>query len=483
MTDKKDKGAGKSKNWRARNTKRTSHKPVKKEPSTKTAPAAGLAARQTALELITAVLHRGHSLDEALAQTYARQADDGVQEIEPRDRGFARLLATTVLRRHGQLTAIIAKHLQKPLPDSGRHAQLILLLGAAQLLFLEGAPHAVINTAVDLSRQRRSSVRFAGLINAVLRRISDQGAASLQAQYDDSLNVPDWMLKRWSAAYGETTAHAIASASLHEPPLDITVRDRPQEWADTFGGGVLPTGSIRCRIGGRIEEMPGFADGQWWVQDAAAALPARLCGDINDQRIADICSAPGGKTAQLANAGAHVTALDISETRLLRVRENLERLRLTAAFVVGDAAEWRADLPFDAVLVDAPCSATGTIRRHPDILHIKRLDDIHKLARLQGAILENAAINLLRPGGLLVYCTCSLEPEEGEQQIEAFLSRHPGFERVPVRADEVGGLDDIITPLGDVRTLPHQLQLAAPALPGFDGFFISRLRRCDSAKS
>ncbi len=473
MSEKPNKSDGaKRKHWR------TSSPIRKTKPGARTTKTvAGLAARQTALELIGNVLHRGHSLDDSLASIYQSETNGDREPVDVRDRGFARLLATTVLRRHGQLSTIIADHLEKPLPANGRHAQLILLSGTAQLLFLDVAPHAVINTAVELSRRQRSSARFAGLINAVLRRIAEQPPSALPALEADDLNIPAWMLKCWIAAYGETTARAIASASLNEPPLDISVRDKAEDWTSKLDGLALPTGTVRRRTDGRIEELPGFAAGHWWVQDAAAALPARLFGDITGQRIADLCAAPGGKTAQLANAGAQVTALDISQARLARVRENLIRLGLKAELVTGDATAWQADCQFDGILVDAPCSATGTIRRHPDILHLKRPDDIDKLSQLQGSILSHAATSLLRPGGIIIYCTCSLEPEEGETQIALFLSRHAGFERIPVNADEVGGIDEFITPDGDVRTLPNQLPDDEPCLSGLDGFFISRLRR------
>ena len=473
MSETPQKNTPKQRTKRATNTAHHSRKPSKHVKA-----ATGLEARSVALELTSAVLHRGQSLDEALTRVYSEDTHGKTRISDPRDRGFARLLATTVLRRHGQLEAIVSGHLAKPLPSSGRHAHLILLQGAAQLLFLGAAPHAVINTAVELSRQQRSSARFAGLINAVLRRIAENGQKALETSNADSLNIPDWMFKRWSAAYGENTAHAIASASLNEPTLDITVRDHPQDWAKKLDGIILSTGTIRRKTDGRIEALPGFADGQWWIQDTAAALPAHLLGNVTGKRVADLCAAPGGKTAQLASAGAQVLALDISEMRLLRVRENFQRLGLESELVAGDAATWRTDRPFDAVLIDAPCSVTGTIRRHPDILHLKRPEDIAKLSKLQSAILDNAATHLLRPDGMLVYCTCSMEPEEGEEQIDNFLSRHAGFERVPIHASEMGNLSECITPSGDVRTMPHQLHLEeTPELSGLDGFFISRLRR------
>ncbi|HFB2048925.1 MAG TPA: Ribosomal RNA small subunit methyltransferase B [Hyphomicrobiaceae bacterium MAG_BT-2024] len=438
----------------------------------------GLASRKTALKLIGAVIHQRLSFHKCLIATYSQETTNRLTLEDTKDRKFVRLLATTTLRRHGQLIAVVSKYLHKPLPDSGRYAQLILLLGTAQLLFLGIAPHAVINTSVNLCRMQRSSKRFSKLINAVLRRISEQDPSLLLTNTEDNLNIPKWMLKRWINTYNETTTRAIVTASLKEAALDITVLGEPKDWASKMHGTVLPTGSVRCRLGGPVNELPGFINGKWWVQDAAAAIPARLLGKIAGKRVADICAAPGGKTAQLISAKAHVTALDISETRLLSVKKNLERLRLSAcSYIVGDASKWCTEIQFDAILVDVPCSATGTIRRHPDILHTKRLVDIYKLSQLQKAILQNVALNLLRPNGILVYCTCSLEPEESEEQISTFLKSHNNFERVPIRADEINGLSEILTQVGEIRTLPHHLQLDDPTLSGLDGFFVSRLRR------
>lgn len=438
----------------------------------------GLGARKVALEIVDSVLHQKISLDECLKNSYSRESNNGSILFDYRDRNFTRLLATTMLRRHGQLTKIVSNYLKKPLPNSGQYAQLILLLGAAQLIFLKGTPHSVIDTAVELCRMQHSSMRFAGLINAVLRRISERDPAHLLEQTNDFLNVPKWMLNRWITAYDKKTTREIVTASLKEAALDITVLGKSQELANRVNGIVLPTGSVRCYGCGRINELPGYTDGQWLIQDAAAALPARLLGKIAGRRVADICAAPGGKTAQLVSSNAHVTAIDISEKKLLRVRENLKRLRLSAAsYIVADAAKWSSKTMFDAILLDAPCSATGTIRRHPDILHIKKLQDIDKLSRIQKAILENVALKLLRPNGILIYCTCSLEPEEGEEQIETFLKSYKEFNRVPIYANEIAGLDECLTLKGDVRILPYHLQLSNPKLSGLDGFFISRLRK------
>ncbi len=439
--------------------------------------ASGLVARDLALSVISGVIDQRRSFDQALAAAHDAKATAlRTGDVDDRDRGFARLLAMTTLRRHGQLKQIIARHLKKALPKSGRRAELVLMLGAAQLLFLGSPPHAVINTAVDLCRQQRTSARFDKLVNAVLRRIARDGRSLLAEQDAAALNFPDWMLSRWITAYGAAEARAIAVASLNEAPLDLTVKGKPDEWADQLNAIRLETGSLRCQSKGRIEELPGFGDGQWWVQDAAAAIPARLLGNVDGLAIADLCAAPGGKTAQLAAGGAIVTAVDVSKSRLARVRDNLSRLALTADLIEADARTWSAGRQFDGVLVDAPCTATGTIRRHPDILHLKRPADMAAPRALQEQLLANGA-QLLKPGGVMVYCTCSLEPEEGEDQIEHLLRNRPEFHREPVAAHEVGNLAGAISPAGDVRTFPTQLANHDPALSGLDGFYICRLRR------
>ena len=434
--------------------------------------AAGLQSRALAVDILHKVLKERSGLDDALSASYL--VADG--NLDARDRGFARLLTGTVLRRYGQLRTVIDQHLAKPLPAGGFRADLILLIGAAQLLFLDGPAHAVIDTAVSLSRQRKASARFDKLINAVLRRVSEAGPALLADHDAVALNVPEWMLAGWRQAYGDEQARAIASASLREAALDITVRGDTIEWAEKLQATVLETGSLRRINDGRVDKLAGYGDGAWWVQDAAAALPARLLGDVTGQSVADLCAAPGGKSAQLASSGAHVVALDLSADRLNRVRENLVRLDLEAEIVVGDAATWSPKIQFDAVLADAPCTATGTIRRHPDILHLKRPEDIEKMTAIQAAILDNAA-RLVRPGGHIIYCTCSLEPREGEKQIDRFLKAQSGFERIAIQPDEVAGLSELITPAGDLRTLPTQLVHDNPALSGMDGFYACRLKR------
>lgn len=434
---------------------------------------AGLAARRFAAELIGAVLDERRSLDEAFAGLL--QCADFAR-LEGRDRAYARLVAATVLRRLGELDAVIGAFLEKPLPARTGLLRPILLAGAAQLLFLNTPPHAAISLAVDLVRTDPRARRFDRLTNAVLRRVAERGAEVRANKDGVRLNVPDWMWRRWEAAYGAEVARRIAEASLREAALDLTVKSDAAGWAERLGGTELPTGSVRVASHGRIDELAGFAEGAWWVQDAAAALPARMLGRVAGASVADVCAAPGGKTAQLAAAGARVTAVDASEARLGRLKENLGRLGLEAETVAADAAAWNAGRTFDAVLLDAPCTATGTIRRHPDILHLKRETDVAALAAIQSKLLEHSA-SLVRPGGLLVYCTCSLEREEGAEQVRRFLAANAQFERVPIDASETGGLADLVSGEGDLRSLPFHLDMGRDELSGIDGFFAARLKR------
>ena len=286
------------------------------------------------------------------------------------------------------------------------------------------------------------------------------GAGDLAAIDTARLDTPEWLMARWSAHYGEKTAHAIAAAHADPPPLDVSVKGDAEDWAARLRGRVLPTGTVRAQAHGPIARLPGFDEGGWWVQDAAAALPARLLGDVRGRTVADLCAAPGGKAAQLALAGADVTAVDRSPPRLSRLQANLARLGLQAKVVAADVAEWQGG-PFDAVLLDAPCLSTGTIRRHPDVAWLKREADLAQLAALQTKLLDRA-VELTKPGGTLVYCTCSLEPEEGENQIAALLERDSRVRRRPVEASEVAGLSEIISDAGDLRTLPFHLSRPRP---------------------
>ena len=426
-------------------------------------------ARDVALDLIAAVLRRKRPLDEAIEDNPA------MHRLSGRDRAFARLLVATVLRRLGQLDALIAGCLNTPLAPRAAVVQDILRLGAAQLMFLRTPPHAAVATSVDLAHGR-GLLSHKGLVNAVLRRLAIEGAERVAAQDAARLNTPDWLWHSWGRAYGEETARAIANAHLKEAPLDLTLRDAGAAWCEKLDGILLPTGTLRRAAGGSVMLLPGYAEGAWWVQDAAAALPARLFGDLAGRRVVDLCAAPGGKTAQLAIQGAHVTAVDRSTRRLERLVANLDRLGLPVEAVAADAAAWRPPEPVDAVLLDAPCTTTGAIRRHPDVPHLKVPEDVVRLSAVQETLLH-AALAMLRPGGTLVYCTCSLEPEEGPQRIAALLREGAPLSRRAIDPAEIGGNPEWITREGDLRTLPCHLA----EHDGVDGFFCARLVKSDSA--
>jgi 16S rRNA (cytosine967-C5)-methyltransferase len=434
---------------------------------------AGLPARRAAVEVLAAVLTKAQVLDDVLG----RSLDAGAMfNLPQRDRALARAIVATTLRRRGQLDQVLNSFLERGMPPNSGTLYPILLSGAAQLIFLKTPAHAAIDLAVRLAQYDPRAKRYDKLVNALLRRVARDGERIADGLDAARVNTPDWLWTRWASHFGEASAHAIAAAHLVEPPLDLTVKSDPQVWAERLAGRVLPTGGVRLLPKGRIEQLEGFDQGAWWVQDAAASLPARLLGDVAGKRVADLCAAPGGKTAQLALAGASVVAIDVSEARLKRVKANLDRLGLAASPLVADAATWRPGETFDAVLLDAPCSSTGTIRRHPDIPYVKSPKDIEGLAGLQARLLDNAA-TLLKPGGRLVYSTCSLEPEEGEAQIAALLVRNPGLELDPITPEEVFGQAEWLQPSGCLRTFPYQLDLGTPEWSGMDGFFAARLIR------
>jgi len=416
-------------------------------------------ARAVALDALTQILRRRLSLDDALKL-------DGIADA--RDRAFARQMVATTLRRKGQIDALLARCLEKTPPAP---IEDLLRLAVAQLLFLEVKPHAAVDSAVELAK----SLGFAPLgklVNAVLRRLATEGPDWVAAQDPAPLNAPAWLWNSWVEAYGEQTARAIAAAHLEEPPLDLTPAGSAESWAERLEAELLFTGSLRRASGGSVAALPGFDEGGWWVQDAAATLPVRLLAANPGEHIADLCAAPGGKTAQLAAAGAVVTALDRSARRLTRLQENLNRLNLSAELVAADASAWQPPRLFDKVLLDAPCSATGTLRRHPDVAWTKQPDDIGKLAAAQDRLLAAASL-MVKPGGTLVFCTCSLQPEEGPARIERFLRSDARFRRQPIAAPEVGGLSELVSADGDMRSLPCHLA----EIGGMDGFFAARLYR------
>jgi 16S rRNA (cytosine967-C5)-methyltransferase len=419
----------------------------------------GLPARKAALAMLTEVLRHRRPLDHALAP---------LKTLDVRDAAFARALASQTLRHFGELDALIRHFVPKaPAPHKAGPAMEILLLGAAELSILKVPPHAAVDAANDLAGQDSKAVHFKPLINAVLRRIAREGE-SVRAGLDrPRLNIPDWLWSRWCAQYGEETARAIAEAHGAEAPLDISLKNKAALVPESIA---LFGASRRVRAEGRVEELAGFREGDWWVQDAAAGLPALLLGDVKGKKVIDLCAAPGGKTLQLAALGADVTAVEIDPARAARIGENLARVKLEAQMVESDARDFEARAPL--VLLDAPCTATGTIRRHPDLPWIKGAADVTAQAATAYELLESAA-RMVEEGGLLVFAVCSLEREEGEEQVATFLSGHREFTHLPVTADDLFGHGEWITAQGDLRTLPCHLK----ELGGMDGFYAARLRR------
>ncbi|MFC3714521.1 RsmB/NOP family class I SAM-dependent RNA methyltransferase [Sphingoaurantiacus capsulatus] len=429
-------------------------RPSRPEPADRPDPI-GTPARRAALRLLTAVLQQGKPLEVALDNAFA--------EVDrPADRALARAIVATVLRRLPDLDALIDSAMPKPLPDDAR-ARMVLRLALAQVLILGTPPHAAIGTALPLVDKgpRR-------LVHGVLSRLLREEAA-----LPEQPTLPNPYAERWSAAYGAHTAGRIAATLATEPPTDLSFRtaEDATAHAEALEGASLAPAHVRTARRGAIGDWPGFADGAWWVQDLAASLPARLLGDVSGKTVVDLCAAPGGKTLQLAAAGAKVTAVDIAEKRIARLKENLTRTGLKAEVVTADARHWTPPGAIDHVLLDAPCSASGIFRRHPDVLHLKGSRNLAPLLELQAELLDHAA-GWLPAHGHLIYCVCSLEPEEGERQVEAFLSRYDNFRLDPIKAEELpAGLEPWHE--GWVRTLPSDL----PEQGGLDGFFIARLAR------
>jgi 16S rRNA (cytosine967-C5)-methyltransferase len=432
--------------------------------------APGLAVRLCAAAILAEVAGNGLSLDERFAPGAGPEAMTG---LDPRDRALVRSIVLAALRHLGALRLALAATLEKGMPKKGQGIEWTLLIGAAQILYMDVPDHAAVDLGVRAVRHQARTAPFAGLVNAVLRNIARR-RADFETPTDPFADTPHWLATRWRKTYGDEVAAQITLAHRAEPTLDLTVKAGADP-ALVPEGLLLPTGSLRLTSQAPVEDLPGYAEGQWWVQDAAAALPARLLNARPGERVADLCAAPGGKTAQLALTGALVTALDRSAERLKRLALNLERLGLTAEIRVGDALAFEA-APFDAILLDAPCSATGTIRRHPDVAWTKKAGDITSLAGVQARMLDRAATLLVR-GGRLVYCTCSLEPEEGEMQIAALLRRNPDLVRAPIQPEEIGGLAQCLNADGELRTLPGHLQNESARLSGLDGFFAARLVR------
>ncbi|MDP2206690.1 MAG: transcription antitermination factor NusB [Alphaproteobacteria bacterium] len=437
----------------------------------------GLAARQVAFAVLNDIFFQRRSLDEAYAQ-----AEGALAALESRDRGFVRLLVATVLKRAPQMDAALAALLHEPL-ENLKPQQLInvLRLGMAQIVFLQTPAHAAVSTAVDLAAAAGIEWQKS-LVNAVMRRIAQEGIAQPDAReagrintHDAGrINTPDWLWQQWVNDYGVETALDIAAANLADAPVDFTVKENPDIWAERLGAALLPSGALRLPTAGFVPGLAGFDDGAWWVQNAAAALPVKFLaayfeGDLRGKKIVDLCAAPGGKTAQLAALGADVIALDRSAPRLLRLRENMTRLKLDVETIAADGAVWQPLQSVDAVLLDAPCSATGTIRHQPDVLRLKDMRDQDKLAGLQRRLMVNA-MQMLKPGGVMVYCTCSIQKAEGEAQTDWLLAQNTGAALSPIYTGEVAGIGIMLTTRGELRALPQHWSEHG----GIDGFYAAR---------
>ncbi|KQZ91460.1 MFS transporter [Mesorhizobium sp. Root157] len=454
--------------------KRTPAQKPERGPAAHTVP--GLAARKAAARLLAAIVDARTSLD---GLTDNEHGHPQYMALDMRDRALVRAILATALRYRVTIGALISRRLDKPLPANATVLAHILHVAAAQILFLDIPDSAAVDLAVTHAKSDPRTVRFSGLVNAVLRALARAKETELPKTLAATDDAPDWFRACLTQAYGAETTRAILAAHRLEAPVDITVKTGPQMWAERLGGIVLPTGSIRLeRLSAPITELPGFEDGTWWVQDTAASLPARLLGDLNGLRVADLCAAPGGKTAQLVLAGAKVTAVDTSKSRLARLQQNLDRLGLSAEVVQADLLKLEPQHLFDAVLLDAPCSSTGTVRRHPDVPWTKTPDDIAKLADLQRRLLAKA-VTLTKPGGAIVFSNCSLDPLEGEDLLTAFLAETPTVRLESISSSEVPGIAPFITAQGTLRTTPAGLALSSASLSGLDGFFAARLRKVD----
>jgi 16S rRNA (cytosine967-C5)-methyltransferase len=434
----------------------------------------GLAARKAAAKLLAVVIDAATPLD---GLTDHDSGHPQYRALDMRDRSLVRAILTTALRFRVTIAKLLSRRLDKPLPPNATALSHILHVAAAQILFLDIPDSAAVDLAVTHAKSDPRTTRFSGLVNGVLRSLARAKDAELAPTLDETVDAPAWFADRLMAAYGEDRARKIMAAHRVEAPVDFTVKSDPELWAGRLGGIVLPTGTVRVeKLAANVSDLPGFAEGQWWVQDAAASLPARLFGDIAGLRVADLCAAPGGKTAQLILAGADVTAIDASKNRLARFGLNLGRLGLPAKLVQADILDFRPEELFDAVLLDAPCSSTGTVRRHPDVPWTKSPVDIGKLAALQARMLA-AAVGLVRPGGRIVFSNCSLDPLEGETLYAAFLATAAGVAADPILPGEIAGVDEFLTGQGTLRTTPADMDLGSPGISGMDGFFAARMRR------
>ena len=431
----------------------------------------GLETRLAAQRLLAAVLDTATSLD---GLTDDMHGHPYYLKLDMRDRSLCRAILSSALRHHRTIEAFIDRLTDKPLPDNAKSLRQLLHVAAAQILCLDVPDHSAVDLAVDAARSDPRNARFASLVNALLRRMAREKSTVLPSLLETVAEAPDWLTRDLEIQYGQDKARRILAMHRIEAPVDFTVKADASSWAEKLGGSVMPTGTVRlASLPAPVPELPGFSEGAWWVQDLAASLPVKLMGNIKGKRVADLCAAPGGKTAQMAVAGGNVTALDMSASRLKRLNANFARLGLEAQTVVSSLFDWRPAEQFDAILLDAPCSSTGTIRRHPDVAWTKKPDDIVKLAELQFRMVAHAA-TLLKPGGVLVFSNCSLLGMEGEALFERVKAEVPDLRADPVSALELPGLEALINADGCLRSTPADLDFGDPALSGMDGFFAAR---------
>ncbi|KRB62950.1 MFS transporter [Rhizobium sp. Root708] len=433
----------------------------------------GLQARAAAAKILSAVVDRKLPLDGALDHEHGNPAYKALAED---DRALVRAILNSALRHLPRIEAAVSSLLDSPLPEGARALQHVITVAAAQILYLDVPDHAAVDIAVEQANRDPRNRRFAKLVNAVLRRLSREKVEILE-QFNSVPVMPEWFIQRLEAVYGADAARAISNAQLEPASIDLTVKADAAIWAERLNGFVLPTGGVRlAAFEGGIPSLQGFEEGSWWVQDAAASIPAKLFGDLTGKRVADLCAAPGGKTAQLIVAGGTVTAIEQSENRIRRLRSNLDRLGLEAETVAADLTKYQPHELFDAILLDAPCSSTGTTRRHPDVLWTKGPEEIEKLAGVQERLLRHA-LTLVKTGGVIVFSNCSLDPAEGEDVVARVLADTPAFERVAIQPSRWPGLERAITPSGEFRTTPDMLATPDGFASGLDGFYAAMLRR------
>ncbi|WP_019222963.1 RsmB/NOP family class I SAM-dependent RNA methyltransferase [Bartonella rattaustraliani] len=438
----------------------------------------GLGVRRVCVRLLGAVLDKHASLSGLTDNEYGHPQ---YLEFSQRDRLLCRAILTAALRHRGQIVAALSCFLKRPLPSQALSLQHLLHMSVAQILYLDIPDHAAIDLAVRVAKLDPRMRRFSGVVNALLRNVARE-AEVLRQKAPSIEGIPEWFGKLLVSTYGKEKAEQILEVQALEPPLDLTVKSDNAEWAKRLGGVVLPNGSVRLsRLECSVSDLPGYREGALWVQDFAAALPAYLLGNIQGKRVADLCASPGGKTAQLALQGADVTAVDISANRIKRLKENMERLHFFVHTWQGDVRNFHPEQSFEAVLLDAPCSSTGTIRRHPDILWTKSMSDVTKLAALQYDLLV-VAIALVKKGGRIVFSNCSLAREEGEDLIERILLERKDVVLEPISSQEIGALAHLLSVKGTLRTTPadfccQSVEAEKNMFLGMDGFFAARLRK------